>query len=243
MRRPQGQIKDAQAEAPVFGPSRALDYELEVGFLVGTGNALGAPVPVREARSCLFGLCLVNDWSARDVQSWEYQPLGPFLAKNFATTVSPWVVTLDALEPFRVAAAARSPGDPAPLPYLTDPDDQARGAFDLTVEVWLRSERMRSEGVPAVRLSVSRLADLYWTPAQLIAHHTSGEAKPLTPVQDHALPVSATSVAPRFKRNSDTSTHATLRASCSQGLPKPVGRFCIRFCSVPSSSRKRIDSL
>ncbi|HEX3273774.1 MAG TPA: fumarylacetoacetase [Gemmatimonadales bacterium] len=174
VRRPQGQIKDAQAEAPVFGPSRALDYELEVGFLVGTANALGAPVPVREARSCLFGLCLVNDWSARDVQSWEYQPLGPFLAKNFATTVSPWVVTLDALEPFRVAAAARSPDDPAPLPYLTDPDDQARGAFDLTVEVWLRSERMRREGVPAVRLSVSRLADLYWTPAQLVAHHTSG---------------------------------------------------------------------
>ena len=114
VRRPSGQIKDAKADAPVFGPSRSLDYEMEVGFVVGTGNALGAPVPMAEAESHLFGLCLVNDWSARDVQSWEYQPLGPFLAKNFATTVSPWVVTLDALAPFRAPAAARPAGDPRP---------------------------------------------------------------------------------------------------------------------------------
>jgi fumarylacetoacetase len=174
VRRPQGQLKDPSAEAPAFGPSRALDYELEMGFLVGTGNALGTPVPVAEAGARLFGLCLVNDWSARDIQSWEYQPLGPFLAKSFATTLSPWLVTLDALEPFRVPAAARPAGDPAPLPYLTDPADQQGGAFDVTVEVWLRSERMRTDGVPAVRLSRSRLADLYWTPAQLVAHHTSG---------------------------------------------------------------------
>ena len=174
VRRPRGQVKNAQADVPVFGPSRALDYEMEVGFLVGSGNALGAPVPVAEAESHLFGLCLVNDWSARDVQSWEYQPLGPFLAKNFATTLSPWVVTLDALEPFRAPAAARPAGDPAPLPYLTDPGDQARGAFDLTVEVWLTSAAMRSRAMPPLRLSRARAADLYWTPAQMLAHHTSG---------------------------------------------------------------------
>jgi fumarylacetoacetase len=115
----------------------------------------------------------VNDWSARDFQTWEYQPLGPFLAKNFATTVSPWVVTLEALEPFRTRAAARPAGDPAPLPYLTDPADQSRGAFDLTVEVWLSSARMRDAGTPPLRVSRARAADLYWTPAQMLAHHTS----------------------------------------------------------------------
>jgi fumarylacetoacetase len=174
VRRPRGQIKDAAAEAPAFGPSRSLDYEMEVGCFVGTGNTLGEPVPVDRAEQHLFGLCLVNDWSARDVQSWEYQPLGPFLAKNFATTISPWVVTLEALEPFRVPAAPRPPGDPAPLPYLGAPADQARGAFDVTVEVWLATGRMRREGAAPVRLSRGRLADLYWTPAQLLAHHTSG---------------------------------------------------------------------
>jgi fumarylacetoacetase len=171
--RPSGQVKDAKADAPTFGPSRALDYEMEVGFVVGSGNGLGAPVPVAEAESHLFGLCLVNDWSARDIQSWEYQPLGPFLAKNFATTVSSWVVTLDALEPFRAPAASRLAGDPAPLPYLTAPGDQAGGAFDVTVEVWLSSARMRAGRMAPVRLSQGRVADLYWTPAQMLAHHTS----------------------------------------------------------------------
>jgi fumarylacetoacetase len=173
VRRPAGQIKDPKADAPTFGPSRSLDYEMEVGCFVGTGNRLGEPVPLAEAESHLFGLCLVNDWSARDLQSWEYQPLGPFLAKNFATTVSPWVVTLDALEPFRAPAAARPAGDPPPLAYLNSPADQARGAFDITVEVWLASARMRAGGVAPVRLSRARMADLYWTPAQMLAHHTS----------------------------------------------------------------------
>ena len=173
VRRPSGQIKDAKSDAPVFGPSRSLDYEMEVGCFVGLGNALGVPVPLSEAETHLFGLCLVNDWSARDIQSWEYQPLGPFLAKNFATTVSPWVVTLDALEPFRVPAAARASGDPSPLPYLTSAGDQARGGFDVTVEVWLSSARMRAQGTPPMRLSQGRMADLYWTPAQMLAHHTS----------------------------------------------------------------------
>jgi fumarylacetoacetase len=171
--RPSGQLKDPKSDAPAFGPSRSLDYEMELGFVVGSGNPLGTPVPIAQAESHLFGLCLVNDWSARDIQSWEYQPLGPFLAKNFATTLSPWIVTLDALAPFRAPAARRPANDPRPLPYLSDPQDQARGAFDVTVEVWLTSARMRAEKVPALRLSRSRAADLYWTPAQMLAHHTS----------------------------------------------------------------------
>jgi fumarylacetoacetase len=171
--RPSGQLMDPKSDAPAFGPSRALDYEMEVGFVVGRGNALGAPVPIAEAASHLFGLCLVNDWSARDIQSWEYQPLGPFLSKSFATTVSPWIVTLEALEPFRVPAAARPAGDPSPLPYLADAGDQARGAFGLTVEVWLGSSRMRAQRIAPVRLSHGHAAELYWTPAQMLAHHTS----------------------------------------------------------------------
>ncbi|HET6578772.1 MAG TPA: fumarylacetoacetase [Gemmatimonadales bacterium] len=172
VRRPSGQLKDPKAEAPVCAPSRALDYEMEVGCFVGTGNALGEPVPIERAESHLFGLCLVNDWSARDVQSWEYQPLGPFLAKSFATTISPWVVTLEALEPFRVPAASRPEGDPAPLPYLASPANQSHGGFDIVVEVYLSSAGMRSEGLAPVRLSRGRVADLYWTPAQMLAHHT-----------------------------------------------------------------------
>lgn len=173
VRRPQGQLKDSQADAPEFGPTKLLDYEMEVGCFVGPGNPLGQPVPLDRAEEHLFGLCLVNDWSARDVQSWEYQPLGPFLAKNFATTISPWVVTLEALEPFRVPAWRRAPGDPAPLPYLWSGRDQARGGVDLVVEVYLSSSRMRKGGVPPVRLSRGRVADLYWTVAQILAHHTS----------------------------------------------------------------------
>ena len=173
VRRPHGQVKDAKADAPVYGPTRSLDYEVEIGCIVGAGNTLGVPVPINQAEAHLFGLCLVNDWSARDVQSWEYQPLGPFLGKNFATTVSPWVVTLEALEPFRVPAAERPPGDPAPLPYLSSPVDQARGGFDVAVEVLLASARMRDAGMTPMRLSRGRVADLYWTLAQMLAHHTS----------------------------------------------------------------------
>jgi fumarylacetoacetase len=173
VRRPEGQIKDATADAPVFGPTRALDYEMEVGCFIGSGNQLGQPVPLEEAEDCLFGLCLVNDWSARDIQTWEYQPLGPFLAKNFATTVSPWVVTMEALEPFRVPAFERPAGDPAPLPYLDSAANRERGGVDLTVEVWLRTSRMRAGGVPEQRMSRSRMANLYWTAAQMLAHHTS----------------------------------------------------------------------
>jgi len=173
VRRPRGQTKDPNADAPVFGPSRALDYEMEVGCFVGRGNDLGNPVPIDQAQAHLFGLCLVNDWSARDIQTWEYQPLGPFLAKNFATTVSPWVVTLEALEPFRIPAYSRPASDPAPLSYLESPANRQHGGFDVTVEVSLRSGAMRAAGLPEQRVSRSRMADLYWTLAQMLTHHTS----------------------------------------------------------------------
>ena len=171
--RPRGQSKSPDAESPSFGPSRSLDYEMELGFFVGPGNPLGEPVPIGRAEEHLFGICLVNDWSARDVQAWEYQPLGPFLAKSFATTVSPWVVTLEALEPFRAPAFTRRAGDPAPLPYLHSERNAAAGALDVVVEVHLSSARMRDEASAPVCLSRGRVADLYWTPAQMLAHHTS----------------------------------------------------------------------
>src|SRR5205814_1466815 len=148
-----------------------LDYELEVGVFVGRGNELGRSVPLREAESHLFGLCLLNDWSARDIQAWEYQPLGPFLAKNFATTVSPWIVTLEALAPFRVPWT-RPAGDPHPLPYLDSPELRICGAIDLQLEVWLETERMRATGRAPERLCQSSFRESYWTLAQLVAHHT-----------------------------------------------------------------------
>lgn len=174
VRRPSGQRKGPHDTAPHVGPSRMLDYEVELGAFVGPGTPLGGRVDIARAEAHLFGLCLVNDWSARDLQAWEYQPLGPFLSKSFATTVSPWVVTLDALEPFRAPAPARPAGDPAPLPYLYSPVDQARGGFDITVEAWLRTARMReAAGTPPVRLSRGSFRDMYWTLAQLVTHHAS----------------------------------------------------------------------
>jgi fumarylacetoacetase len=169
IRRPSGQTKPAQADQPAFGPSRSLDYELEVGVFIGPGNALGEPIAIGDAERHVFGLCLVNDWSARDVQSWEYQPLGPFLAKNFATTISPWIVPLEALAAYRVAMNARPDGDPAPLPYLTGAGD----AIDLTLEVLLQSQRMRQEKMEPVRVSCGNLRDLYWSIAQIVTHHAS----------------------------------------------------------------------
>ena len=171
--RPYGQIKTADVSAPHFAPTQSLDYELEVGFFVGPGNMRGCSIPIDEAESHIFGFCLVNDWSARDIQAWEYQPLGPFLAKSFATFISPWIVTTEALAPFRAPAFRRAEGDPAPLPYLDSTADRASGGFDVKLEVWLRTERMRREKVPAVRLSEGNLRDLYWTPAQMLTHHTS----------------------------------------------------------------------
>jgi fumarylacetoacetase len=171
--RPSGQTKADADAVPSFGPSTRIDYELEVGAFIGSGNALGEPIAIGDVEDRLFGLCLVNDWSARDIQSWEYQPLGPFLAKSFATTVSPWIVTLDALAPFRAPAFARPGGDPRPLPYLDAVENRVSGAFDIQLEVWIRSARMRRDGQPAARLTTVRFTEMYWTLAQLVTHHAS----------------------------------------------------------------------
>jgi fumarylacetoacetase len=172
VKRPHGQTKAPTAEAPSFGPCQKLDYELEVGAFVGRANALGEPVTMDQAEDALFGLVLLNDWSARDIQAWEYQPLGPFLAKSFATSISPWIVTMEALAPFR-RPFTRPAGDPQPLPYLDSAFNRAAGAVDMTLEVWLQTAAMFNAGQPAVRLSQSNLTDAYWTWAQMLVHHAS----------------------------------------------------------------------
>ncbi|MDE2514391.1 MAG: fumarylacetoacetase [Rhodospirillales bacterium] len=174
VRRPHGQRKPAAAAAPEFGPSRNLDYELELGIWIGPGNEPGTPIPIGEAGAHIAGFCLLNDWSARDIQAWEYQPLGPFLAKNFATSISPWIVTAEAMAPFRAAQPPRPAGDPAPLPYLWDDADQAGGALDLDLSVALETSAMRAAGLAAQPLSRVNAQVLYWTVAQMVAHHASG---------------------------------------------------------------------
>jgi fumarylacetoacetase len=166
VRRPCGQIVSDPAGPPQYAACRLLDYEVELGAFLGPGNPMGEPIPIAQAENHLVGVCLLNDWSARDIQSWEYQPLGPFLAKNFATSVSPWVVTLDALEPFRCAAPARSPGDPDALPHLQTAGDSA---FGITLEVWLRTARMHAP----MMISRGDFSQMYWTLAQMVAHHSS----------------------------------------------------------------------
>lgn len=170
-RRPRGQVRSNSDAEPSFGPSRRLDYELEVGIFVGGSNEQGDPIPVADAEQYVFGLCLLNDWSARDLQAWEYQPLGPFLSKNFASTISPWIVTLEALAPYR-AAWQRDAADPQPLPYLDYPQLRSSGGFDIELEVLLETEAMRREGLAPARLSQSNFRHSYWTVAQLLAHHT-----------------------------------------------------------------------
>ena len=169
--RPHGQLKPADAVQPALAASARLDYELELGIFVGTPNALGEPVTIEDAEDHVFGMALLNDWSARDIQAWEYQPLGPFLSKNFASTVSPWIVTLEALAPFR-SAFERPAGDPQPLAYLDSQANRARDAIDIELEVWLQTPAMRAAGHPGDRLSRSNARDAYWTIAQLVAHHT-----------------------------------------------------------------------
>jgi fumarylacetoacetase len=173
VKRPVGQTKSDDAPAPIFGPCKQLDYELEVGFFVGPGNELGKPISIGEAEQHIFGLCLVNDWSARDIQRWEYQPLGPFLSKSFSTTLSPWIVTLEALEPFRCPAFARPPDDPMPLPYLDSAANVMTGGVNITLEVFLRSRRMREEKTDAFLVSSGSFKDMYWTIAQMLTHHAS----------------------------------------------------------------------
>jgi fumarylacetoacetase len=172
--RPNGQRKAPDAEVPEFGASRRLDYELELGIWIGQGNELGSPIPIGEAGEHIAGYCLLNDWSARDLQAWEYQPLGPFLAKNFLTSVSPWIVTPDALKPFRVAMPPRPAGDPQPLPYLENPRDRESGALCVRLEVTLTTERMRAAGLaPHILSRGSADAAMYWSAAQIVAHHSS----------------------------------------------------------------------
>ncbi len=173
IRRPNGQRKGSEETAPSFGPCRNLDYELEVGIWIGPRNALGEPIPVSQAAEHVAGFCLLNDWSARDIQAWEYQPLGPFLAKNFGSTISPWVITPEALAPFRIAQPPRPQGDPAPLPYLLDNKDQAEGAFEIELEVLLLTPGLRERGLAPHRLALSSTRHMYWTVAQMVAHHAS----------------------------------------------------------------------
>lgn len=173
IRRPSGQTKTDDEATPKFGPSRVLDYEIELGFFVGRGNDLGEPVSIAEAEEYIFGLCLVNDWSARDLQRWEYQPLGPFLAKSFATSISPWIVTMEALAPFRLPAFARAAGEPEPLPYLDSPANRESGGFDINFDLYLSSEKMREQKLEPLKLVSTNAKNLYWTLAQMLTHHTS----------------------------------------------------------------------
>lgn len=173
IRRPFGQRLSGDQSVPEVGPCARLDYELELGIFIGTGNEQGTRIPLESAEAHVFGLCLLNDWSARDIQSWESVPLGPFLAKNFATTLSPWIVTMDALAPFRVARE-RPADDPQPLPYLSSPQAREYGAIDIQLEVSLETARQRSDGAPPVRLSRTSFRHQYWTVAQMVTHHTAG---------------------------------------------------------------------
>lgn len=172
-KRPQGQNRNDVEKPPVYMPSKALDYEMEVGFFVSKGTKIGETIPIEKAEEHIFGLCLVNDWSARDLQGWEYQPLGPFLGKSFATTISPFVVTMEALAPFRVPDFNREEGDPKPLDYLSDETNEKFGGIDLKLEVYIQSRKMRAENIEPSLLSRSNLKDLYWTIGQMLAHHNS----------------------------------------------------------------------
>jgi len=173
VRRPNGQQAPAEdGGTPGFGPCKMLDYEMEMGAIIARGNELGEPVSIADAEDHILGLCILNDWSARDLQKWEYVPLGPFLAKNFASTVSPYIVTMEALAPFRCPAFERDAGDPQPLAYMDSPDNRKAGGFDITLEVHLATAQMRDKGIAPVRLSKGNFKDMYWTLAQMVAHHT-----------------------------------------------------------------------
>jgi len=174
VRRPNGQRMISGKEAPEYGPCKRLDFELEFGVWVGPGNAMGETIPMAQAADHISGYCLLNDWSARDVQRWESQPLGPFLAKSFSTTISPWVITPEALAPFRITQAPRPQGDPKPLPYLWDDTDQSQGAFDIELEALMLTEGLRAKKLAPHRLALSNTNHLYWTTAQMVAHHASG---------------------------------------------------------------------
>ena len=172
-KRPKGQNRHDPEKPPVYIPSKAMDYEMEVGFFVGKGNEIGETIDIKDAEDHIFGLCLVNDWSARDLQGWEYQPLGPFLGKSFATTISPFVVTMEALAPFRTSAFGREEGDPQPLPYLANEKNEKFGGLDIKLDVYIHTKKMRNDGDEPHLLSRSNLKDLYWTIGQMLTHHAS----------------------------------------------------------------------
>ena len=175
VKRPSGQKKPAEEGGkPPFGPSARLDYEMEMGIWIGKGNGLGQPIPINKAEEHIAGISILNDWSARDIQAWEYQPLGPFLAKNFHSTISPWIVTMDALAPFRTQQPPRPKGDPAPLEYLSDEEDQKTGAFGVTMDVFISTAKMREDGDEPHQLSTGPMTAMYWTAAQLVTHHSVG---------------------------------------------------------------------
>lgn len=173
IKRPVGQqAPSEEGGSPAFGPCKLLDYEMEMGAIIGRGNELGDSITIEEAEDHILGMCILNDWSARDLQKWEYVPLGPFLAKNFASTVSPYIVTMEALAPFRCPVATRAEGDPSPLPYMMNEQNQKQGGFDITLEVWIASAKMREQGLEPIRLSKGNFKDMYWTLAQMVTHHT-----------------------------------------------------------------------
>ena len=171
--RPMGQAMPPGAKTPLFGPCARLDYELELGIYIGQGNVQGRPIPLEKSEQHIFGMCLLNDWSARDIQFWEMAPLGPFLGKNFCTTISPWIVTMDALLPYR-QAWARASDEPQPLAYLDAATNRAQGALDISLEVLLSTEKLRATGMPPSRLSGTSFKHQYWSIAQMVTHHTSG---------------------------------------------------------------------
>ena len=172
-KRPAGQLKGPDAETPNFDACRRLDYETELGVFVGPGNMLGSAIPLEEAEDHVFGLCILNDWSARDIQTWEYQPLGPFMAKNFSSTISPWIITLEALAPYRSAIFKRPKGDPAPLPYLHTKSHEGSGGLDINIEVAVLTEKMRKNGGQPQIIGAPNFKDMYWSIFQMLAHHSS----------------------------------------------------------------------
>jgi fumarylacetoacetase len=243
IRRPNGQRKAPDEVAPTFGPSRQLDFELEMAMIVGKGTAIGNTVPLAEAENHMFGLALFNDWSARDLQAWEYQPLGPFLSKNFASTLSPWMVTMDALAPFRTALQ-RPPGHPDPLPYLESESNWRAGAMDIDLNVLLQTQAMRDAGMAPEVISRSNAADAsFWTPAQLVTHHTVngcalsagdlfGSGTLSGPLRDEAgslLEMTGGGKEPITLRNGETRTflqdgdRITLRGRCARDGFRSIG--------------------
>lgn len=255
--RPLGQVKAADAAEPGFGPTARMDYELELGIVIGRPNAQGVPIPMAEAEEHIFGVTLFNDWTARDIQAWEYQPLGPFLSKNFASTISPWIVTLDALEPFR-RPFVRAEGEPQPLPYLDSQANRERGAVDIALEVWLQTARMREAGHASDRIATSNFADAaYWTAAQLVAHHTvngcalgtgdlfgSGTLSGTTPQQAGSLleqtvggrqPITLSNSETRsFLQDGDA---ITLRGFCERPGRRRIGFGECRATVLPATAR------